>query len=50
MRASNGDRSYAGIGLYASKVICEKLGGDIFCFSSDEDYDGAIFEFRIQLK
>ena len=29
-------KSGAGIGLYACKVICEKLGGDICCFSGDE--------------
>ena len=39
-------KSGAGIGLYASKVICEKLGGDICCFSEGEDM-GAVFEFRI---
>ena len=36
----------AGIGLFASKVICEKLGGDI-CFFSNGLNKGAIFEFRI---
>ena len=38
----------AGIGLFASKVICEKLGGDICVFSNGQN-KGAIFEFRIQL-
>ena len=39
-------KSGAGIGLYASKVICEKLGGDICCFSEGEDM-GTVFEFRV---
>ena len=48
-RARSGSeyKSGAGIGLYASKVICEKLGGDICCFSGDEEQDGTVFEFRI---
>lgn len=38
-----------GIGLYVCKVICEKLGGDICCFSDGQGC-GATFEFRIQMQ
>ena len=37
-----------GIGLFTSKIICEKLSGDICCFSTGQG-EGATFEFRIQL-
>lgn len=37
-----------GNGLFTSKVICEKLGGDICCFSNGPG-TGSTFEFRIQL-
>ena len=39
----------AGIGLYASKIICEKLGGDISCFTN-QNSSGTTFQFRIQLR
>ena len=35
-----------GLGLYVSKVICEKLKGDIACFSNGIG-SGTTFEFRI---
>ena len=35
-----------GIGLYTCKLICERLGGDICCFSDGPD-TGTTFEFRI---
>ena len=37
------------MGLYVSRVICEKLGGDICAFSDGLD-KGTLFEFRIQLE
>ena len=37
-----------GIGLFTSKIICDKLGGDICCYSDGQN-QGATFEFRIQL-
>jgi len=38
-----------GIGLYVSKLICDKLEGDISCFSNPEQGLGSTFEFRLQL-
>ena len=38
-----------GLGLYTSKLICEKLGGDI-CYFSEGPFSGNCTEFRIRVK
>lgn len=38
-----------GLGLFVSKVICERSGGDISCFSNGLG-QGSSFEFRIQVE
>lgn len=38
-----------GIGLFVSKLLCERSGGDICCFSDGQGC-GTTFEFRIYLK
>lgn len=39
-----------GLGLFVCRVICERLGGDICCYSEkDQGVAGATFEFRFLL-
>ena len=38
-----------GLGLFVSKLICERSKGDICCFSKGLGH-GAAFEFRIQVE
>ena len=41
------------MGLFVAKLICERMGGDICCFSASNDVihhnQGSIFEFRMQM-
>ena len=41
--------SSAGLGLYVSKVICERNKGDISCFSLGLGH-GSTFEFRMKMQ